>query len=385
MSTRAKHVNVTSQDSHSESFQEGISETYNSALLDYFDELLIETDSDGSLAGLTGEKTAIDFDGINSSPSAPPMTVPPPSTSANFSMPKREQAATSPLLRSHAALAGLEEAKRRQLQELLSRQLDIADTDSVLRVRSSEKQQPVIETPVSIPEVQVAAPVEKTTTHQVQASVVEPLLTSAEDMSQVAAHTSTQVATEKAQSPSIEKDLDRDQSIADGTATEERANSTGSIDAFLEWADNGRPHWAQNQFDVLLFKVSGLTLAVPLIALGHIQSIGEQLTPIFGQSKWFMGLLNSPHGQIRTINTALFVMPERYSDTFQNTAKYVISIDGLPWGLAVDSVDQPVSINPSDVKWRTQRTSRPWLAGTVKTAMCALIDIPRMGAILEQQ
>jgi purine-binding chemotaxis protein CheW len=150
----------------------------------------------------------------------------------------------------------------------------------------------------------------------------------------------------------------------------------------VAWHDNGRPHWAQDRFDVLLFKVYGLTLAVPLIALGQIQPITEDLTPIFGQAKWFMGLQPTPMGQIKTVNTALFVMPERYNPEFLKTAKYVVSIDGLDWGLAVDSVQQPKSLDPEDVKWRTGRGQRPWLAGTIKAHMCALIDVQNMGRML---
>jgi len=150
----------------------------------------------------------------------------------------------------------------------------------------------------------------------------------------------------------------------------------------LAWLDNGRPAWAQKRFDVLLFTVSGLTLAVPLIALGQIQRLTDDLTPLFGQADWFMGLLPTPRGRIRTVNTAKFVMPERYDESFERTAEYVISIDGLPWGLAVDKVNQPISLDPDDVKWRTERTRRPWLAGTVKEHMCALLDIPRIGQLL---
>lgn len=150
----------------------------------------------------------------------------------------------------------------------------------------------------------------------------------------------------------------------------------------VEWLDNGRPAWAQERFDVLLFKVSGLTLAVPLIALGQIQPLTDELTPLFGQADWFMGLLPTPTGKIRTVNTARFVMPERYDERFVETAEYVISIDGVPWGLAVDSVNQPISLDPEDVKWRTERSRRPWLAGTVKEHMCALLDIPRIGQLL---
>lgn len=150
----------------------------------------------------------------------------------------------------------------------------------------------------------------------------------------------------------------------------------------LEWHENGRPLWAQSRFDVLLFQVSGLTLAVPLISLGQIQPLTDELTPLFGQADWFMGLQPTPAGKIRTINTAKFVMPERYDPRFVETAKYVMSINGVPWGLAVDSVNQPITLMPEDVKWRGDRSKRPWLAGTVKDHMCALLDIPRIGQML---
>jgi purine-binding chemotaxis protein CheW len=150
----------------------------------------------------------------------------------------------------------------------------------------------------------------------------------------------------------------------------------------LEWLENGRPQWAQSRFDVLLFKVSGLTLAVPLISLGQIQPLTDELTPLFGQADWFMGLQPTPAGKIRTVNTAKFVMPERYDESFLQTAKYVVSINGVPWGLAVDSVNQPITLMPDDVKWRGDRSKRPWLAGTVKAHMCALLDIPRIGQML---
>jgi purine-binding chemotaxis protein CheW len=150
----------------------------------------------------------------------------------------------------------------------------------------------------------------------------------------------------------------------------------------LEWLENGRPVWAQTRFDVLLFRVSGLTLAVPLVSLGQIQPLTDELTPLFGQADWFMGLQPTPAGKIRTVNTAKFVMPERYDAAFVETAKYVVSINGVPWGLAVDSVNQPISLEPEDVKWRGERSKRPWLAGTVKAHMCALLDIPRIGQML---
>lgn len=152
--------------------------------------------------------------------------------------------------------------------------------------------------------------------------------------------------------------------------------------ANLEWAANGLPQWAQDRFDVLLFNVAGLTLAVPLISLGQIYPLTDELTPLFGQAEWFMGLQPTPTGKIRTVNTARFVMPEKYTDACLDKAKYVMSLDGVPWGLVLDSVNQPMRLDPDQVKWRGDRSKRPWLAGTIKEHMCALLDVPRIAQIL---
>jgi purine-binding chemotaxis protein CheW len=171
------------------------------------------------------------------------------------------------------------------------------------------------------------------------------------------------------------------QPIVETPAVVEAESSAFKIPG-LEWMPNGLPQWAQSRFDVLLFKVSGLTLAVPLISLGQIQPITDELAPLFGQADWFMGFQPTPQGKIRTVNTAKFVMPERYDENFVKNAKYVVSINGVPWGLAVDSVNQPISLMPDEVKWRSDRSKRPWLAGTVKEHMCALLDIPMIGQML---
>lgn len=156
-----------------------------------------------------------------------------------------------------------------------------------------------------------------------------------------------------------------------------------SIDpALLQWADNHRPRWAQSDFDALLLQVDHFTVAVPLITLGHIQPITDAMTPIFGQAPWFMGMQSSANSRCRVVNTALFIMPERYNPSFPQTAKYVVSINGLSWALAVSKVNQPIRLGPDGVRWRKDRSTQPWAAGVVKEHMCVLIDIPRLGKML---
>ncbi|WP_339668391.1 chemotaxis protein CheW [Dasania marina] len=147
------------------------------------------------------------------------------------------------------------------------------------------------------------------------------------------------------------------------------------------WLENGRPSWAQQRFECLLFSVGGLTLAVPLAELGSIIPITDELTPLFGQIDWFMGLLTVKQGNIRTVNTAKVVMPERYQEGMADNFNYVISINGVDWGLAVDDVASAITLSPEDVRWRSERSKRPWLAGTVVDHMCALLDVSQLASM----
>jgi purine-binding chemotaxis protein CheW len=147
--------------------------------------------------------------------------------------------------------------------------------------------------------------------------------------------------------------------------------------------EQGRPDWADVPFECLLFDVAGLTLAVPLVSLGSIYPLeGQELTPLFGQPNWFLGILPSQSGNLKVVDTARWVMPDRYRDEFRDGLQYVISVGGYEWGLAVHQVSRSIRIDPNDVKWRTQRTQRPWLAGTVIEHMCALLDVTALAELI---
>ncbi|UTW07331.1 CheW domain-containing protein [Pseudomonas benzenivorans] len=145
----------------------------------------------------------------------------------------------------------------------------------------------------------------------------------------------------------------------------------------------GRPDWAQEPFECLLFDVAGLTLAVPLVCLGSIYPLaGQELTPLFGQPDWFLGILPCQAGNLKVLDTARWVMPERYRDDFRQGLQYVISVEGYEWGLAVHQVSRSIRLDPDEIKWRGQRTQRPWLAGTVIEHMCALLDVAALAELI---
>ncbi|HEN8799821.1 CheW domain-containing protein [Pseudomonas sp. CM27] len=148
-------------------------------------------------------------------------------------------------------------------------------------------------------------------------------------------------------------------------------------------SEDGRPAWAAEPFECLLFDVAGLTLAVPLVCLGSIYNLaGQELTPLFGQPDWFLGILTCQAGNLKVLDTARWVMPDRYRDDFRQGLQYVISVQGYEWGLAVHQVSRSLRLDPSEIKWRSQRGQRPWLAGTVIEHMCALLDVAALAELI---
>jgi purine-binding chemotaxis protein CheW len=163
------------------------------------------------------------------------------------------------------------------------------------------------------------------------------------------------------------------------------SNAEADIAAPPNWAANGRPQWAQQPFECLLFKSGGLTLAVPLVELGSIYPLEEDdISGIFGQIEWFLGLMRTKYGNLRVVDTARVVMPERYRDDMAAGYQFVLSLSHSDWGLGIDAIDGTTLLDPEAVRWRSERSKRPWLAGTVVEKMCALLDVAQMRWMFDQ-
>ncbi|MBU1283578.1 MAG: chemotaxis protein CheW [Gammaproteobacteria bacterium] len=183
--------------------------------------------------------------------------------------------------------------------------------------------------------------------------------------------------------PKIEVQVEPSQEVVAAPVVVEAMQPTPQVLVVPEPVLQGRPEWAQGPFECLLFDVAGLTLAVPLVCLGSIYPLeGQELTPLFGQPDWFLGILPSQAGNLKVLDTARWVMPDRYRDDFREGLQYVISVEGYEWGLAVHQVSRSIRLDPNEVKWRSQRTQRPWLAGTVIEHMCALLDVASLAELI---
>lgn len=143
--------------------------------------------------------------------------------------------------------------------------------------------------------------------------------------------------------------------------------------------------WREKPFEALLFDVGGLTLAVPLVSLGTIHLLDKPITPLFGQPDWFLGLLPAQTGSLKVLDTARWIMPERYQPSLREGLRFVISVQGHEWGMAVHDVSESIRLDPTQVKWRSGQGKRPWLAGTVIEHMCALLDVEALAELIGKE
>ena len=171
--------------------------------------------------------------------------------------------------------------------------------------------------------------------------------------------------------------------VREDTTSLAESSASKAEERIAPWR-NGRPPWAQEGFECLIFRVAGLQLAVPLVLLGQIHRLDGELTPLVGRPDWFMGLLRLGEQTVRVSDTALWVMPDRYRREMREGYRFVIQLGDSAWGLACDEVAQSFRLQPDEVKWRSQGGRRQWLAGTIKKEMCALLDVARMADLLQK-
>jgi len=139
------------------------------------------------------------------------------------------------------------------------------------------------------------------------------------------------------------------------------------------------------EFQALFFEVAGLTLAVPLKALGGIHQLGD-VNQLFGKPKWFKGVMLNRDENLNVVDTARWVMPEKYTQELEEKLnyQYLITLGDSQWGLLAEKLVNNITLRTEDVKWRAKTGKRPWLAGVIKEKMCALIDVENLNQLLEQ-
>jgi purine-binding chemotaxis protein CheW len=143
--------------------------------------------------------------------------------------------------------------------------------------------------------------------------------------------------------------------------------------------------YRQGRFQALFFDVAGLKVAVPLKELGGIHQLGT-INSLIGKPQWFKGVMLYREQKISIVDTARWVMPEKYDQSLQQKLnyQYVIMLGNSNWGLCCETLVNTYVLEQDDVKWREAEGKRPWMAGLIKKHMCVLLDVDAMIDLLNR-
>ncbi|MDX3773770.1 chemotaxis protein CheW [Chromatiaceae bacterium AAb-1] len=143
--------------------------------------------------------------------------------------------------------------------------------------------------------------------------------------------------------------------------------------------------YRKGRFQALFFSVAGLTIAVPLKQLGGIHQIQDTST-LFGKPDWFKGVMLYRDQKINVVDSARWVMPEKYNPQLAENLnyQYVIMLGTSNWGLSCETLINTVALEQDEVQWRETEGKRPWMAGLIKKHMCVLVDVDAMIDLLNR-
>jgi|SRR5690554_2544875 len=143
------------------------------------------------------------------------------------------------------------------------------------------------------------------------------------------------------------------------------------------------PSWRDHEFASLLFEVSGLQIAAPLHHLGGISPLSVPLQTVAQQADWFMGLMRWNGRNIRVVDTARLIMPERLASMGTPDYQSMVVLGDSHWALAATAVTESIILQSDEVKWHRGSIRRPWLSGMLIHRLCVLVDVERLICMLD--
>lgn len=224
--------------------------------------------------------------------------------------------------------------------------------------------------------------------HEALSDFLEELLT--EEAEPQAAETELEPPTmeeTEARPDALPQPLASETAQADDSASQSRLTPpAGELLDAASFEEDGRipviPDWGLQAFQAMVFKVCDLSLAVPLpmlegvvewragaeggICLGEYQHKGRPVTVID------MARLIFTPGQLADIGR---------TDARQRVTRIILINEG-PYALACDSVHEVLTLPAERVRWRSTRTRRQWLAGTMLEEMMVLLDTDSTAKII---
>ena len=133
---------------------------------------------------------------------------------------------------------------------------------------------------------------------------------------------------------------------------------------------------------LLLFRLCGLRMAVAAGDIARTVPWPGELAPAPRKRPLCLGVMEEGTVSVPVMDLAGLVIPERLRDSHLAAGPSHVLVASGGLGLACHGVDGVVGVPRDAVNWRSERTSRRWLAGTITEHGSALLDMAALQLLL---
>ncbi|GAB6068076.1 hypothetical protein JCM13664_13950 [Methylothermus subterraneus] len=134
------------------------------------------------------------------------------------------------------------------------------------------------------------------------------------------------------------------------------------------------PDWTEREFEVQPFFLGKLRLAAPGSQLLGTFALEDEIVSKPGQPSWALGRIKVAGGEFWAATPARLVLP----DSGLGPYRWALLPRRSELALLCHGVEARACWQPQQVRWRTERLSRPWLLGMCLEPPCPLIDLERL-------
>jgi purine-binding chemotaxis protein CheW len=170
----------------------------------------------------------------------------------------------------------------------------------------------------------------------------------------------------------LEIDAGRDDRDEDSNVPTRLENSSGNVEDASEAAPNS------DVLRLLLFKTAGIPLAISQACISAVVDVERAgLKHNLSEDGVVVKRFNYQGRDIHILDTRDIILPNDHPARHLNEDErevHVLLLNDAAYGLLCDEVGARVDIGRENVEWRSQRSTRPWLAGMVKECNHALLD-----------
>ena len=136
--------------------------------------------------------------------------------------------------------------------------------------------------------------------------------------------------------------------------------------------------WAQGEFDALLIKVAGVSVAVPLFQVQKIHKISAPLVKLVNHPDWLLGLYSHRGHTIQVLDIRQLISVKSTNAKHDWQAGHIVVSENGRFGFACEEVDKIIKLENKDVRWRSSVKNKVWYLGIISEYMCIFVDIQQL-------